>query len=231
LLKYSKQRAKNLIQRGYSDDVFGESMPIRKNVSKQEILTGRKVCLRPFGRGDLPYIQKWANDAELRRLIGEVTPMSRAETEKWYKELLGDKDRIWFVIVLKEDGRVIGEAGLLRMFRPWRNTDMTVIIGEKDAWGKGYGTETGHLLLDYAFRRLGFHRISVGVVGFNKRALRFWESLGFKKEGVERDEYCYDNEYSDGVMMSILEDEYKKEHKAAIGRKAGFSKRASPQSI
>jgi RimJ/RimL family protein N-acetyltransferase len=69
------------------------------------------------------------------------------------------------------------------------------------------------------------------VVGFNKRALRFWESLGFKKEGVERDEYYYDNEYSDGVMMSILEDEYKKAHKAAIGRKAGFSKRASPQSV
>ncbi|MDH5494183.1 MAG: GNAT family N-acetyltransferase, partial [Candidatus Bathyarchaeota archaeon] len=187
-------------------------MPIRENASKQETLTGKGVYLRPFGRGDLPYIRKWWNDAELRRLIGEVAPMSRAETEKWYKELLRDKDRIWFAIVLKKGDRVIGEAGLLRMFRPWRNTDMTIIIGERDAWGKGYGTEVGRLLLDYAFGRLGFHRISVGVVGFNKKALRFWESLGFKKEGVERDEYYYDNEYSDGVMMSILEDEYEKTH-------------------
>jgi len=211
--------------------MFSERMPIRKNVSKQEILTGRKVYLRPFSRDDLPYIQKWSSDAELRRMIGEVAPMSRAETEKWYKELLGDKDRIWFVIVLKEGDRVIGEAGLLRMFRPWRNTDMTIIIGEEDAWGKGYGTEVGRLLLDYAFRRLGFHRISVGVVGFNKRALRFWESLGFKKEGVERDEYYYNNEYSDGIMMSILEDEFKKAHTAAIGRKSGVSKQSSPQSV
>jgi len=206
-------------------------MPSRENVSKQEILTGRRVYLRPFSRDDLPYIQKWSNDAELRRLIGEVVPMSRAETEKWYRELLGDKDRIWFAIALKRGGRVIGEAGLLRMFRPWRNTDMTIIIGEKDAWGKGYGTEVGHLLLDYAFGQLGFHRISIGVVGFNKRALKFWESLGFKKEGVERDEYCYDNEYSDGVMMSILEDEYKKAPKDAVGKKQGSSKRASLQSI
>jgi RimJ/RimL family protein N-acetyltransferase len=187
-------------------------MPIRENASKQETLTGRRVYLRPFGREDLPYIQKWSNDAELRRLIGEVAPMSQAETEKWYKELLVDKDRVWFAIVLKKGDRVIGEAGLLRMFKPWRKTDMTIIIGEKDAWKKGYGTEVGHLLLDYAFRRLGFHRISIGVVGFNKRALRFWERLGFKKEGVERDEYYYDNEYSDGVMMSILEDEFKKAH-------------------
>ena len=110
--------------------MFSERMPIRKNVSKQEILTGRKVCLRPFSRDDLPYIQKWSSDAELRRMIGEVAPMSQAETEKWYQELLDDKDRMWFVIVLKRSNLVIGEAGLLRMFRPWRNTDMTIIIGE-----------------------------------------------------------------------------------------------------
>jgi len=185
-------------------------MSIRKKVSKQETLTGTRVYLRPFSRDDLPYIQKWSNDAELRRLIGEVAPMSRAETEKWYNELLADKDRIWFVIVLKKNDRIIGEAGLLRMFRPWRSTDMTIIIAEKNAWGKGYGTEVGHLLLDYAFRRLKFHRISIVVVGFNRRALKFWKSLGFKKEGVRRDEYYYDNEFSDGIMMSILEDEYEK---------------------
>ena len=196
-------------------------------MSLQKTLTGKRVYLRPFCIDDLPYVQKWSNDAELRKLIGEVSSMSDAETKKWYEDLLADKDRMWFAIVLKKGDRVIGEAGLLRMFRPWRNTDMTIIIGEKDAWGKGYGTETGRLLLDYAFKQLGFHRISVGVVGFNKRALRFWESLGFKKEGVERDEYYYDNEYSDGIMMSILEDEFKKTYKTAIGRKQVVSKRSS----
>jgi RimJ/RimL family protein N-acetyltransferase len=180
-----------------------------KTVEKKS-LVGERILLRPFGKRDLPHIQRWSADAELRKLIGEVAPMSEAEAEGFYKELRADKDRVWFVIVLKRDGRVIGEAGLLRMFRPWRNTDMTIIIGEKDAWGKGYGTETGNLLLDYAFNQLGFHRISIGVVGFNKRALRFWESLGFNKEGVERDEYFYDNKYSDGIMMSILENEFRK---------------------
>jgi RimJ/RimL family protein N-acetyltransferase len=158
-------------------------------------------------------------------MIGEVAPMSRANTEKWYKEMLADKDRIWFAIALKKGDRVIGETGLLRMFRPWRSIDMTIIIGEKDAWGKGYGTEVGHLLLDYAFGRLGFHKVSMGVVGFNKRALKFWESLGFKKEGIGRDDYYYDNEFSDCIMMSILEDEYEKATKNA--RKKDLSNQAS----
>jgi RimJ/RimL family protein N-acetyltransferase len=190
--------------------VFGLLEGKNVKTAERKSLVGERIFLRPFSKRDLPHIQRWSASAELRKLIGEVAPMSEAEAEKFYKELRTDKDRVWFVIVLKRNGRVIGEAGLLRMFRPWRNTDMTIIIGEKNAWGKGYGTEAGHLLLDYAFNRLGFHRISIGVVGFNKRALRFWENLGFKKEGVERDEYFYDNKYSDGIMMSILENEFRK---------------------
>jgi RimJ/RimL family protein N-acetyltransferase len=77
-------------------------------------------------------------------------------------------------------------------------------------WGKGYGTEAGRLLLKYAFERLKFHRVSIGVVGFNDRAIRFWKSLGFKKEGVQKDGYYCDNEFSDFVMMSILEDQFKR---------------------
>ena len=180
-----------------------------KNVERKS-LVGERIILRPFSKKDLPHIQRWWNDAELRKLIGEVAPISQAEAEKFYRELRSDQNRAWFTIVLKKGNRVIGEAGLLRMFRPWRSTDMTIIIGERDAWGKGYGKEAGRLLLSYAFQHLGFHRISIGVVGFNRNALRFWRSLGFKKEGVERDAHFYDNKYSDGIMMSILEDEFKK---------------------
>lgn len=174
----------------------------------QETLVGERVYLRPFARDDLSYILKWSRDAEIRKLTGEVSPMSRAEAEGFYRKLRTDKDRIWFAIVMKEGDRVIGESGLLRMFKPWRCTDMTIIIGEKDAWGEGYGTEAGRLVLDYAFKELGLHRVSIGVVGLNERALRFWEGLGFKKEGIQRDGYYCDGRYSDFIMMSILEDEY-----------------------
>ena len=185
-------------------------MPPRKRAERtRKTLTGERICLRPFCRDDLSHVLRWYKDPEMRRLIGEAEPMTRAKAEKWYRGIRVDKDRIWFAIVLKEGNRVVGEAGLLHMFRPWRCTDMTVIIGDKDAWGRGYGTEAGHLLLDHAFKQLAFHRISIGVVSFNERALRFWEGLGFSREGAQRDGYNCDGEFSDFVMMSILEDEYK----------------------
>jgi diamine N-acetyltransferase len=177
-------------------------------------LTGERVYLRPIEPEDLPLIRKWANDPEIRRLTGAVSPLSQAAAEDFLERVRGDEKRVWFVVALKENDRVIGEAGLLRMFHAWRTTDLSLIIGEQDAWGKGYGSEALLLLLDYAFGYLGFHRVAVGVVGFNERAIRFYEKVGFRREGIQRDGYYCDHAYHDFVMMSILEDEFRRIHRA-----------------
>ena len=180
-----------------------------KNDIRPRVLTGKRVYLRPLAKEDSVYLRKWSDDAEIRGLIGEVTSMSQADCEKFLEEVCADNSREWFVVVIKKNDRVIGEAGLLRMFPAWRTTDVSVIIGEKEEWGKGYGTEAILLLLDYAFRHLDFHRVAIGVVGFNERALRFWEKVGFRREGIQRDGYYYDDKYYDFVTMSILEDEFR----------------------
>ncbi len=178
-----------------------------------KFLIGDRIYLRPVEAKDSQLIYKWANDPELRHITGEVSPTSEADVGAFLEKARQDKTRVWFIVTLKEGDRPIGEAGLLRMFPPWRTTDLSIIIGEKDVWGKGYGTEAILLLLDYAFGYLNSHRVAVGVVGFNERALRFYEKIGFRREGVQRDGYYYDHTYSDFVMMSILEDEFRRLHK------------------
>jgi RimJ/RimL family protein N-acetyltransferase len=51
--------------------------------------------------------------------------------------------------------------------------------------------------------------VAVGVVGFNEAALRFYEKVGFRREGIQRDGYYYGHRYYDFVMISILENEYR----------------------
>jgi len=184
-----------------------------KSKIKSGFLIGKRVYLRAIEKEDLIHVRKWSNDPEIRRLTGEVTSMSQVDADKFLERAYSDNTREWFVIVIKENDRVIGEAGLLRMFHAWRTTDISIIIGEKDVWGKGYGTEAILLLIDYAFRRLNFHRVAIGVVGFNEKAIRFWEKIGFKKEGIQRDGYSYNHKYYDFVMMSILEDEFRELHR------------------
>ncbi|MEN6371384.1 MAG: GNAT family protein [Armatimonadota bacterium] len=172
-------------------------------------LVGEKVYLRQIKREDLIHIHKWVNDPEISGLIGQVGTMSPEQVNEWFTKVEADNSRVWFVVVLKRNDRVIGEAGLLRMFDEWRTTDLTMIIGEKDAWDQGYGTEAITLLLHYAFRNLCFHRVAIGVVGFNERALHFYKKVGFKEEGLQRDGYYYNHRYYDFVMMSILDSEYR----------------------
>jgi len=172
-------------------------------------LVGERVVLRPVEKADLAILRKWANDPHIRGLTGETTPMTETGVEAYYERLTGDASRVWFIIVARDTGLPIGETGLLRMFPAWRTTDLSIILGEKEAWGRGYAREAIELMLDYAFGYLNFHRVSIGVVGFNQRALRFYEKVGFQREGIQRDGYFYNHQYSDFVMMSILEDEYR----------------------
>ena len=189
-----------------------------KPQTRPVVLTGQRIKLRPLVKADLRYLRRWLEDTELRGIIGEPTPMSKADSEEFLRKVRADTARLWFMVVLNENNKVIGEAGLLRMDPPWRTTDVTVIIWERKEWSKGYGSETLLLLLDYAFRHLGFHRAAIGVVGFNERALRFWAKNGFRKEGVQRDGYLYDGKYYDFVMMSILEDEFRElESRSKLG--------------
>lgn len=181
--------------------------------STTTFLTGERVYLRPLERDDLVHVRRWANDPEVRRLTAEVTPMSQATADEWYERVKADRDRVWFVIMVKEGDRPIGECGLLRMFPAWRTSDLSIILGEKDAWGQGYGSEAIRLLMDYAFGYLNMHRLAIGVVGFNERALGFYEKVGFRREGVQRDGYYYNHQYYEFVMMSILEDEYRTSQK------------------
>lgn len=181
-------------------------------------LEGELVILRPLERQDLANLQLWNNRQQMRALIGQVYPESESSLDEWFERVQADKQRVWFAVVRKSDGKMVGEAGLLRMYHPWRTTDLTIIIGDQEARGQGLGTEAIVLLMDYAFGYLGFHRISIGVVGFNEQAISFYEKVGFKKEGLQRDGYYYDHRFSDFVMMSILEDEFRTLHKPALSR-------------
>ncbi len=185
-----------------------------------EFLSGENIYLRPIEPDDYPLFHQWANDPETRGLTGEVRPSSFAALQEYYERIQRAEDRIWLAVVVREGHQLIGETGLLRMFPAWRTTDWSMIIGDRDARGKGYGKEAALLMLNYAFGFQNFHRVSIGVVGFNVGALRFYESLGFQREGIQQEGYYYAHSYYDFVMMRLLEDEFREKWKKKIGKMA-----------
>ena len=170
-------------------------------------IKGNNIILREQRPEDAEFFAYWFNDPRIMFQCG-FTDSTDVETElKYINEYHRTEDSVWFTITdLK--GEIIGETGLLRMFPAWHQTDLTIIIPDPAKQGRGYGMEAISLMLDMAFGEYDMHRVSIGVVGLNTDAIRFYERAGFKKEGVQEDGYFWDGEYSDFVMMRILRKEW-----------------------
>jgi RimJ/RimL family protein N-acetyltransferase len=72
-----------------------------------------------------------------------------------------------------------GKAGLNHLDFRDRTGEYNLVIGEKAARGKGYGTEITRLVLDYAFTVLGLHNVWLRVFAYNPAAIRVYEKAGF----------------------------------------------------
>lgn len=75
--------------------------------------------------------------------------------------------------------------------------------------GQGYGSEAIRWIMHWAFEVAGVHRVSVRYVGWNQAAGRLYERLGFKVEGVAREELWYQGKWWDGYSMGMLDCEWK----------------------
>src|SRR5205807_2139134 len=124
-------------------------------------ISGEKIALGPARRDLLPLYQRWINDFEVIRTLGaRLRPMTWEAEEAWYEET--SKSDTLFTIYERATMRPIGNTGLHDIDHLHRTAEFGILIGEKECWGKGYGTETTRLMLDYGFNGPRLHQDSVG---------------------------------------------------------------------
>ena len=170
-------------------------------------ILGKRLRLRAIERSDIPAFVHWFNDPEVIRHLTLYMPMSQAEEERWFEQHLGDQQRHVFGIETT-DGQLIGNIGLEAINWKDRKAELGIVIGEKEYWGQGYGTEAIKTLLEFAFRQMNLHRVSLRVFDDNERARRCYEQCGFKLEGRLREAEFSDGRYRDELVMGILHDEF-----------------------
>ncbi len=175
---------------------------------------GQIVRLRPPEREDLSTFVEWLRNPQLRRYI-TMRYISHALEERWFESMLDrtggpTPTKLHFVIeTLDAEGKAIGVIALENIQWMDRAAEVGIVVGDTDFWGKGYGSDAMHTLLDVAFRWYNLHRIFLRVVSDNERAIRSYTKCGFQQEGIQRDSTFVDGQYKDLIIMSILEDEFK----------------------
>lgn len=175
-----------------------------QNEKKVVFLKGKRVLLRPLKKEtDIADCVRWMNNNEVRRFLTTYWPVSFQSEEEWFDGMVKDKNNL--VLAMEtSDRKFIGIMGLHRI--NWRDRTATTgaLIGEKEYWGKGYGTEAKMLLLDYAFDTLNLRKIGSMVIAYNKRSLAYSLHCGYKIEGVLKKQIFKEGRYWDEIMLGVF---------------------------
>ncbi|MCX8175513.1 MAG: GNAT family N-acetyltransferase [Candidatus Micrarchaeota archaeon] len=173
-------------------------------------IVGEKVYLRGLEKKDLegPYFQ-WANDPEVTKyMFMGLKPNYLELLLEEYEKSIRSNNEVVFLVVDKKTDKPIGSTGLYMINWNARSAEYRIVIGEKQYWGRGYGTEVAKLILAYAFDKLNLNKIWLGVNADNLLAVKSYENAGFVYEGKLRQEIYRNGRYYDAVRMSILREEY-----------------------
>ncbi len=168
---------------------------------------GTKVKLRPLERKHLSKCVEWLNDPDVTAHLTLSEPVSMEGEQKWFDNLLRDSSSRIYAIETAE-GEHIGNVGLEDINLHSRKAELGIFIGEKRFWGKGYGTEAIMLALKIAFESMNLNRVYLRVFIDNKRAQACYEKVGFKREGILRQDEFKNGKYIDCPTYSILAEEY-----------------------
>lgn len=171
---------------------------------------GKKVRLREYSKDDLELARAYLNDMELRKLMtpGIPFPLRVEEELKWYDALTSMSDGPYnFAIESIEESQYIGGCGINHVDSKNRVGLVGIFLG-KDHLNQGYGTEAMRLLVDFCFNEVNLNKVKLFVYSVNKRAIRCYEKVGFKQEGVLREEMYRDGKYQDNIIMGMLKSEW-----------------------
>jgi RimJ/RimL family protein N-acetyltransferase len=172
-------------------------------------IEGDLVALGPLRRNLLPLYQRWINDLGTARTLDlPPQPMTLEKEQEWYEEQAKSENSVPFTIYERRTLRPIGNAGLDGVDHRNRTASFGIVIGEPDCRGKGYGTETTRLLLDFAFTALGLNNVMLTVFEYNPAGVRAYEKAGFKEFGRRRKSRMMGGKLWDDIYMDCLSTEF-----------------------
>jgi aminoglycoside 6'-N-acetyltransferase len=161
------------------------------------ILRGERLLLRPLREADVAALVTIAAEPAVARWWGEVPEADLRS------KATGEQDTTAFTIEV--DGVV---AGLLQVHEEpdpdYRHAAVDLFLATQ-AQGCGLGREAVALIVEHLTGDRGHHRITIDPAADNERAIRCYESAGFRAVGVMRGyERGQDGSFHDGLLMELV---------------------------
>ncbi|MFD2923615.1 GNAT family N-acetyltransferase [Halobacillus naozhouensis] len=170
------------------------------------------IELRYFSEKDFPQLIDWMTSPEFLLQWGGPKfhyPLNYEQLKEYVVDSNSDhSSQLIYSVVDKQTDATIGHIALRNIDRGNQSARIGKVIVSDEARGKGIGTLMMKEVLKVAFDQLQLHKVSLGVFDFNQPAIRCYEKVGFKKDGLLRDHRKMNDEYWSLYEMSILDSEW-----------------------
>lgn len=176
--------------------------------ARPEIVPGERIYFTALRQADVPIMAAWFSDLETTAYLGQIGNFVRLEQEQAFYDNLGkNDDTITFGIMVRETQQFIGTVSLMHINHLHGTAVLGITIGDRTAWGQGYGTEAVRLMAEYGCFFKNLYSIQLSFVAFNERGHRAYLKAGFKEAGRWRKAYSLGGARYDSVWMDITRDE------------------------
>jgi ribosomal-protein-alanine N-acetyltransferase len=177
-----------------------------KKINEAAYLKGKNIYLRKITEKDAgPKYLSWINDADITRgIYTGLYPTSLNDLKDYVKASVRSTNSTLFAICDSKNDLHIGNIKLESFDLVSRTCGLGLIIGDRSYWGKGVGSEACRLLIDYAFAKLNFRKITLIVFSNNIAAFNLYKKMGFNVEGVLKEHIYCEGKYVDKIFMSVF---------------------------
>lgn len=172
---------------------------------------GNRVYLRKHQRSDRGQFVSWYMDPEIAELLRhDLSPLSSIQAQGYFDSIVmpASQRGLCWAIVEVDTHRLVGSTALVDLEDERGTALFRIVIGEKDTWNQGHGTEATGLVLAQAFQRLGRRRVNLEVFSHNPRAQKAYLRAGFKRTGQHSEWVSRAHRQIDVVEMSITREQW-----------------------
>lgn len=177
----------------------------RSRPIKFPVLETERLVLREIVSSDAEDLFAFRSDAEEQEYNGGPL-ISRGEADQLIRELavkFRDESSLHWGLTLREEGRVVGLFGYSNLSLEHRRSEVGYDLA-RSLWGNGYALEAMRAVLRHGFETMNLNRIYAVPRSDNLSSVKLLERLGFKLEGVHRDEFFFDGVFRDESLFALL---------------------------
>ncbi|MBU0474010.1 MAG: GNAT family N-acetyltransferase [Bacteroidetes bacterium] len=163
-------------------------------------IEAEEICIRNFEKNnDLILLEDWMQDKFGRYFLLSMTNSQDGIIE----QLTSSKYNKLGIITLK-DKTPIGVVAFLNIDTVHQKAELRKLIGVPEHRAHGYGKEATKYWIKYGFQKLKLKKIYLNTVDTNIHNIKINEELGFKVEGILRNETQVDGVVHDVLRMGLL---------------------------